>query len=365
MTETPLHTDNPWQKARDHLHSLGRIPPVFTLAVRSLMSDHYKGQAALSPASIFLVNRLMLSPSMKSVIYHAVLTFHSESVVNTPYLASADLIRKFPPADLASIIAGAYYYRLFKRKLHARGDDSAWVDISRRVLDDFDLGGFIGSCIHTIGAGVGIVSSGFLSLAQSLFLLMDVKSAEPYLSHSALEGVWPDLEYELETWGCTSAQIAGNMMQQIGFGMPWMNAAINSYSYLHASFPLSEHPTDEYFLKMRYALFWIETLRTTGQAPMIKIPADFYPPKQELFRLLYLAGQVSEQGSKYSWASRIKEDIVPSQTPQLYQEYLAESAPSEELRAFCENNISADLMEDLGDSDFEQLTKRSDDSMDF
>ncbi len=153
----------------------------------------------------------------------------------------------------------------------------------------------------------------------------------------------------------------------MGFGMPWMNAAISSYSQLNVGTIYTENSTDESLQKMRYALIWNDTLRTTGQAPTQKIPATFYPAKQELFRLLYLSGQLEENGSKYVWPSRSKEDIAPSQTPQLYQEYLAESAPPEELRTFCETHISADLLAEIADSDFEQLTNRSDanDKSDF
>ena len=356
--------DNPWSVARSHVQSFGRIPPVFTLAIRSLMADHYKNLDHSSSASIFLVNRLLLSPSMKSVIYHAVLTFHGETIANTPYLTCADLVRMFKPGDLASIIGISYYFRLFKRKLFRGNEETAWNDLSRRILDDIDLGGFVGYCIPQITAGVGIISGSYLSLAQAMFLLLDREPAEKYVSQIALDGLRPDFAYELKTWGCTSAQLAGNMLQNIGFGMPWMNAAITNYAFLDET-PVLEMGKDIAMNQFKFAIYWIDTLRKTGLAPTIKIPAEFYPSKQDMFKVLYLCGQLAEKGTRFGWVNRSKDDISPSYTPQLYQEYLAESASTQELQDFCETNISPDLLEGIDEADFKAITDRNSGNLDF
>ena len=364
MNTSPSDTTDPWLIARQQVTALGRIPPVFTLAIRSLISDHTRGLVKLSPASTFLVNRLLLSPTMKSVVYHSVLTFHSEKVTSTPHISSADLVRLFTPGDLASLIATAFFFRMFKRILSTLGEESAWMDLENRIHKEVDLAGFVGSCIPHIGAGTAIASRGFPFLAQSFFLIMDAKKASPYVSNLCFERPHPDFQKELDLFGCTSAQLASSMMQAIGFGMPMMNAALTAYAHLDDAARI-ERSKDPYHLRMHFTHVWVETLTIECAEPKFKMPADFYPTKQDLFRLLYLAGELQQKGPKYSWCSRGKEDISPALTPQLYQEFLAESASAEELTNFCESNLPPELLAEIPAGDLEALTKRDPTNMDF
>lgn len=355
---------DPWLVSRDVLSGIGRIQPVFSLAVRSLMSDYYKGMESMSPASMFFINRLMRSPTMKACVYNAVLTFHGESVANTPYLSSADLARMFKPGDLAALFGIAYYYRSVRKMMHQSPHQELWQLIASKCHNEIDLGGFIGYCVPEISCGLGMLSRGLIPLAHGIFLAHFPDQSAGYLTSIYKNNHPISFEYENNLWGCSCIHLISNMLQVFGFGMPWMNGAISTYSALDQPLPKQDEK-DKMHVRLRYALLWMETLQQTGRPPTFKIPAAYYPSETDLFKLLYLANGVREMGSKYRWLDRDKGDISPSSTPQLFQEYLAESAPIEEVKSFCNQHISNELLDDLSESDFLALTTRDQETIDF
>lgn len=363
MNQTNIDNDNPWAIARTVVESLGRIPPVFSLTIRALMLEHYRGNSSMSAGTAFLVSRLMLSPSMKSVIYHAVLTYHSEKISGTPHMSSTDLTKMFSTLDLAVIFSMIYYYTTIRQKLGSLGEDSPWFDLSRRITDDIDLAGFIGYCIPSISPGMSWISSIYLTLAEGI-LSLDPRVSASIISDYAINQHIPNFTSELNAYGVASLHIATNMVQRIGLGMPIMNAVITGFSLL-SNPPTADSNNDVNVQQIHCANAWLISLKMTGKAPDFKMPAKFYPNKSELHRLLYLKGNLTSEGSRYKWLTKGKIDISPTLTPQLYQEYLTESATGEEIKSFFNTSLPSELLDGLSAQEIEQISRGKAEEIDF
>ena len=347
--------DNPWIIAQQRVDSLGSIPPVFSLAIRALMADHGKDKGdVISQASYFLVSRLMLSPTMKAIIYHAVLTYHQDAVSNLPFITSWDLVRFFKPGDLAAIIGATYFYA----KTASQLDPESISILNEQIAVDTDLGGHIGYCIPEISSGIGIFLGTFIILSQiqagSNSKMSKGRSMQVFMDE--LLCLTPDQQQE--EFGVSGLHIATAMLQKLGFGMSWTNGLIGVYNKLFEKINSIDkfENIDPIGLKLLAGNIWIKCLRETNAAPTFKMPAEFYPNKAELHKLLYLSDSITRKGSKQNWLRRNRKDISPTLTPQLYQEYLIETAPSDELKKFCGQNMPEDIASDLLNVDLNNLS---------
>lgn len=342
-----------WECAQEHVNSLPRIPPVFTLAVRALMADHYKGGQTLSPASAFLVNRLMRSPTMKAILYYSALTFHVDEIDNCPYLSSADLIRLYQPGDLAAIIGVSCLYRTLVRQLTPNSSAQGLAALCNRAAKYNDIGGYIGYAIPAIGAGRAILAAASVPLAHALLYKLNEEKAELYAQTLYMDNSPVDTDIEVKNFGCTSYELASCLLMKVGFGLPWMNGLMTSLTS-----PALASSAQGEATHFSYALYWLDVLWRTGTGPTEKVAAVYYPGQKELYRLLFKTAQTLEMGSKYTWADKGKNDISPQLTPQLYQEYLVEAADPTELKDFCDKHISSELLEGISEEDYQSLSNK-------
>src|SRR5690606_10304505 len=77
----------------------------------------------------------------------------------------------------------------------------------------------IGLREKNIGLSYGILSGSMLFIAFSTILSHDKKGFTEYRRYLKKTSKDVDPEYERKRWGCTSAQIAANIMLSMGFGI--------------------------------------------------------------------------------------------------------------------------------------------------
>jgi hypothetical protein len=150
-----------------------------------------------------------------------------------------------------------------------------------------------------------------------------------------------------------------SLLQKFGFGIPWANSIMSVYSnLLNPPSPITKsEKLDSISLKLLAANIWMKSLKENNAVPNFKIPAEFYPTTANSHRLLYLSDNLNRNGSKYSWIARTKQDISPTLTPQLYQEYLSESASTEEITNFCGQHLPEEIASELKNIDSRDLSK--------
>lgn len=339
-----------WNKARAFLNPIGRVPPSFTTPIRALLLDGKNG-VAISPATQFLVVRLLKSPTAKAMFYYAALTFHGERLSNSAYLSSADLIRSFEPGEIAVIIAMLFLYRR-AQKLGNLGGDEEWNLITKLATEKFEVGGHMGHAIPRIGSTKGMLVGGLRYITWAFLKMSDSFGFTRYLSHLEQKKRPYDLDYELDTWGCTHAHLLGNAMQLLGFGVQLSHAVQLGLGIQ----PPKDEKADEVSFEFALADEWIEVLYETGAEPQRNHLGQYYPREKDNHKMLYEITRLKEQGSKYNWLRRTQNDINPKDTPQLFQEFLMELQQSEAIQDFYKSHLPPEILDTLSEEELKELS---------
>jgi hypothetical protein len=345
----PSEKQEPWDLARRYLSDLCEIPTSFTTPVRTLLIDQKAGPA-LSPASQFLVTRLLKSPTLKAIFYYITLTFHGHKVSNSAYLSSADLMRLYTPSEVAALITVIYLYRRIT-KIADLGADEDWQAITKALVENVEIGGHMGYAIPKVGATKGILTGGLREVMLGVLKLHKPAEFKEYYEYLLASKIPFDLNYEMRQWGCTHLDLAGNALQLIGFGIPTAHTFIMG---LGASPPKDERSDAEsYEFKITHE--WIHALKEKTAPPDRSHPGQYYPTEMAMHKLLYEVAQINQQGSKHNWLTRTKDEINPHDTPQLYQEFLMELQGSKALEDFYHENLPLEVLDMLSEEDIQEL----------
>ncbi|MDC0358734.1 hypothetical protein OAO01_07960 [Oligoflexia bacterium] len=340
-----------WERARQYLIDLDKIPTSFTTPVRTLLLDGKHG-GVLSPASQFLTTRLLKSPTMKAIFYYLTLALHGEKISNSAYLSSSDLVRLYAPHDVAAIIAIIYLHKKITRKGRL-AEDADWANITKVMMIDVELGGHLGEAIPGIGPMKGILAASLRQMMLGIFRIDNNDEFQRYLQHLRLNNTAFDLNLEQEIWGCTHLDLGSNALQMLGFGARKAHAFLTGCS----ANPPKDPRHDQEAYEFNIAVEWIETLKATGAAPDRVHLGQYYPAEKQMHKLLYEVNEIQEKGSEFAWLTRSKDDINPQATPQLYQEFLMELQGTEVLEEFYKDNLPSEVLQDLSEEDLRELAE--------
>lgn len=347
MTET---TEESWLKARELLSWIGRVPPSFTTPIRTLMIDASR-EGKLSPASQFLVTRLLRSPSLKAMIYYSALSLHGEKISNTPYLSSVEIMRLFAPAELAAFFSFIFLHRKLK-KVELEHDPEQFQVMSNQLLARIEAGFELGRALPIIGPARAVLAGSWRELMLGFFRVNDRNGFCEYSDYLERSGKAFCTEYEEERWGCTHVDLGGNALQLMGMGVGETHGFIQGF----AGGRLKSDETQKEAYQYQIAAEWIDALLETGLAPERVHDGDYYPRQQDSYKLLYRVNELRENGPRYCWINCSKEDINPQLTPQLFQEYLLELQEASQVEEFFQTNLPADVLESLSEEDLRELS---------
>lgn len=339
-----------WEEARKLLEALGRVPPSFTTPVRMLLLDQ-RERMSLSPASQFLTTRLLKSPTVKAMFYYLTLALHGDKVSNSAYLSSSDLVRLYEPSAVAAVIAMIYIYK----KVSTKGklaNTVKWQQLTTTVAEDIELAGHLGKAVPALGIKTCILAGGLRQIIQGAFIMADADLYNRYKNHLNSKGVEFDRVFEEELFGCTHIELAGNALQMLGFGI---EAAFN-FMYAFGEQTQKDPEVNQEAYEYCIADEWIDALKVNGAQPDRTHLGQYYPTEKDMHKLLYETNEIREKGSEYSWLTRTKDDINPSATPQLYQEFLMELQGTEALEEFYKENLPEEVLSELSSEDLKELT---------
>lgn len=337
-----------WSNAMNHVAAMGFIPTSFSTAIRLLMVDEKQGLVTTSPVSNFLMGRVLQSPTIKASFYYATLTYYGTEVNNTPYLSSAQLLRFFPPGEIAGILLNIFYFRRIKNFCKISTNDPVF----KNFLLDIELGRLVGEAIPKIGTLKGLLIGSLKFYSMAIFKFLDTEKFNTYMIHLKSTNQHYDNEMELQFWGCTHQQIGSQILQSLSFGLP----LVHCYNLAFCKNDDRTYDTDPDSFSLAIAERWVNTLRETGKIPDFTHDGRLYPSQNKLHKLLYQVDELRSSGSKYKWIERGAEDIRPDTTPQLYQETLLESQDPSRIQDFYKSNMPNDILNDLSDSQLKELT---------
>ncbi len=335
---TILNTAESLQVARAYASLIGEIPSSFSTTLRTLIADEEKNGGKLSSNGRFLALRLLKSRGVLAPTYYAALTFRSAQLSALGGASLENLLRVFSPMDLAGMIGLLYFYRRVKNFT----SQLVWDDVRPGILSAVEAGGHIGSAMSRIGMAMGTCVGGLGLLSLCLFQKQDEKAFKEYRRYLRSAKLPFDLSLEMSTWGCTRFNVSAVLMQLLGFGVPVASA----YSQgLTCTNPLGQGLTPEAY-RFKITSLWLDSLLCSGEIPNIAHKGEYYPTKAASLILLQDVGTIKQQGSRYSFLDKTKDDVSPEKTPQLFG---GASVPSKEAE------VASDLAQQIKDDEIEKI----------
>ncbi len=359
ISELQINSPESWENAKAYAAIMGAVPASFSATIRMLVIGHLKNEDSWKAR--FQVIRLLNGPTMKSIFYHAAKTFRSKELEQNPKMGVRELVQLFKPLDLAGLLAVIYLYRRSHKIISKK---ESFAELSAQLCAEADIGGHLGDAIPSIGFGTGLLIGSIRYLALAPFINHDEDGYNRYLRHlKRQEGASLDLIYEASRWNCTSLQVASILLQSTGFGVEVAQGVVNG---LDPRLTIHDVPDKDQY-RVKITKVWIDSLKTTGEQPNLKMRGEFYPLKDALDLLQAQSSEIRSSGSKYSWLTRGKDDLKEEDYPHLYpkkKEGASEAAPA---AAQAQEKVPVtypnELLEFFSEAELQQMTQAQIDEM--
>ncbi len=332
MTDSQTNDAEAWKIAKQIAGKIGYVPPSFSVAVRSLVTDQVKNNRQTKPVTKYQVSRLLDTPTFKMMLYSASKDLKREKLDPLTSVTVGTLMDFFEPFDIAAMICGFLFYRKLKKAL----SPESFAAIREQILTDSQIISHLGVAVPTVGVGAALLTSVLPVASLGTMILANEDNFKLYrraLRETKLEC---DLQKEEALWGCSSARVGIFLSSAMGFGVDIGNA-----------YGLSLDPTiqpgsikDPMQLRLTFARLWLNCLKAGQDQPLEKLPGEFYPTKANKEVLLTRLHEIT-LGMKH-WLDCSKEDLTPQNAPQLFaKQAVNEEIPPELAAVFTIDEISS------------------------
>lgn len=328
MTHDPQGTNKEaeleaWTASRKHSELYGNIPSSFSTAIRALMKGQESEDGPARAQARWQLNRLLRTPSLLSPFYFATKTYHGTRMAGLSTVTPSNLIALYQPVDVAAIFGALYLYRR-GRKL---SDEKEWALLTADMHARCDLAGCVGFAIPNIGFPLALLAGSMRYLGMAAFMLHDQKGFAEYRRRLKISGKIADLKYETARWGCSHAQVASNLVINLGFSREIAQSVCNGFQMSELKF--DRENSGPY--AVRCAEEWISALARNPAPPDIVHNGYFYPLKEDLQQLIVSTEPIRQHGSAFSWLEKKAQDLNCKTAPELFSQPLAaeqsQSAP--------------------------------------
>ncbi|MCO6430309.1 MAG: hypothetical protein J5J00_05560 [Deltaproteobacteria bacterium] len=300
-------SDESAELALKYSRVLGHMPQTFGVAIRGLMSDYANG-GGLSEGTLFQLRRLIKAPTLLASLYFGSKTFFPHLFRADAQKTPSDLIALYDPFCLAAVLSNIYLYKRCKRVCNKE----EWRFIAEPLQRNLEIGVRLGSEYKPVGMGPGLMTS-FVFYAFASFLAHDTPGFVDYRRHLKRNELDFDPHYELCHWGCTSVQIASNLLISLGFGVSAATSYFQGTSCDVKSIAAIPGPSQPFALIRR----WLSSVH-------IKVGSGRMPGNEfgsmaaeQRSALLQDISETLENGSKYRWLERTKLDVNSLDMPDL------------------------------------------------
>lgn len=297
------------QIAKRYASLIGVMPSSFTIAVKDLMTDEQQGLDCLSERSEFQVGRVLRGATALAVLYWASKTFCDEKMPKGWIYSSLQIARFYRPGTLAAILAYTYLFKRIKRVVNP--DD--WQFISEPLQKNVEIVSLLGWNLPEVGPTVGLIGGGIINVALSCYSAHDRKGFAEYRRMLKMKKQFINPEQEINHWGCSSIQIATQILLQSGFGVEFTHLFIEGFRS-PTPLPNGERAKGPFVVVRR----WLEEIAGTANNESFSSSSNGHttdlsgsvglPEKLKL---------INKQGSLYNWLDKSAQHISTDLTPDL------------------------------------------------
>ncbi len=299
------------QISRRYANLIGTMPATFSSSIKELMGDDSKALSNLSEKSEFQVGRVLRGPTALALMYWASKTFCPHKMPPGWIYSSLQIARFYPPSTLATILAYTYLFKRVKRIVKPE----EWQFISEPLQKNIEICALLGWNIPEVGSTHALLGGGILHLAFACYSAHDPKGYAEYRRYLKIKKLVQSSEFEIKTWGCTSIQIASQILLQAGFGVTLAHQFVEGYRE-----PLPNSNTERAKNPFAMVRSWLQELATKNPSDNENTPHNGKSSQitngttPDLVEKLLL---IQKNGSLHHWLEKGAEDISPDKSPDL------------------------------------------------
>jgi hypothetical protein len=312
-TSPAVETDMPqgWRAAADLLKPFGTVAANFAEAIRLLTAAHIAG-VQLSPGGANHIVRLLKNDTIKATYYFFTKQFQPELLTSKPRITPRDLLNAFTPIDHAAILTLCYLFKNLSKK----ADKEEWDYVQTPLYEALAIGGQIGKSITQVGLGLGLMTRGLRYLAFAPLMRENRKAFKEYRQHLKSKDIAFDSAFEQEMWQCTTIQITGLMLEQMGYPR---TTALQFVAAIERSKSLP--PDTSFGVPFRLAECLMEAYMEGHEIPIATpswVGQDVALPAEIRGNLLMSLKHASEENNRIEWLNKSAANISSTDTPELF-----------------------------------------------
>ena len=301
-----------WKAATELMKPFGSVAANFGEATRILVAAHTSGTETLSFPAANHILRLIKNDTIKATYYYFTKQFRPYLFEEKDYISEKDLLNAYTPIDHAAIITFCYLFKTLSRKI----EREEWDYVQVPLYEALAIGGFIGESVKEIGLGVGLLARGMRYLSFATLMRENRKAFKEYRQHLRQHDMAFDQEFEQKTWQTTSTQIAGLLLERMGYprivGLQLVAAAernttVTADPLFGIPFRMAECLLDAYMEGHE-----IPTSTPAWVGKEIDLSADVRGT------LLASLNRVFADKNRIEWLNKSGDNISPSTTPELF-----------------------------------------------
>lgn len=297
-----------WQKALGYSKKLGYIPLALPVAIRTLIADSKSKERIIRPVTKYQVARILRGANFKSMLYYVSDLTSRETVRGASSLSVGELMDLYPPMDLAAMLSCYVSFRLASKSTPKELLDA----IRPHLVRESYAGALVGVAIPRLELTGGLLWGCSRHIAH---MLMSSDEPRKYIQWRAKAQQVPfskQSELEIDTWGCTSSQVASMVLANMGLGNETACLMERAGSYRGAVTAIIETDLQNF----RLAVLWFDCFLNRQQQPTEKLAGKMFPFETDRAKV-EAALERFDPGSP-SWLERSGADISPEQTPALF-----------------------------------------------
>lgn len=296
------------QISKRYASIIGVMPSSFSLAVKDLMLDEQEGLEVLSERSEFQVGRVLRGATALAVLYWASKTFCDEKMPKGWIYSSLQISRFYRPSTLAAILAYTYLFKRMKRVVNPE----EWQFINDPLQKNIELVGLLGWHIPEVGPTVALLGGGMINVAFSCFSAHDRKGFADYRRLLKMKKQFINPAMEISHWGCSSIQVATQILLQSGFGVELTHKFIEGFREPEP-LPGGERAKGPFVAVRR----WLEEIAGATSTDSAHSQNGRIGDTQDAAALMEKMKMINKQGSLFNWIDKGAQHISPELTPDL------------------------------------------------